>query len=90
MTGILTLPDGTAIPLSAIMLTTLKGLISGTAQLTPRDAEAVRAQARATAQLKLEDGRSAPIRVGGVRPGHSSQSQDAPVSFHFQLIEGWD
>ncbi len=90
MTGTLTLPDGIAIPLSAITLTTTKGLIAGTAQINPLDAEAVRAHARATGQLKLEDGRSAPLRVGGVRPGLHGQSQEAPDVFHFQLTEGWN
>ena len=90
MTGTLTLPDGTAIPLSAITLTTTKGLIAGTAQIDPLDGAAVRAHARATGQLKLADGRSASVRVGGTRPGLPGPSRDAPDVFHFQLPDGWD
>jgi len=90
MNGTLTMPDGTVILLTAIALQTTKGHIAGTCRITPTEGIYVRRQAREVGQLKLVDGRSAQVRLGGVRPSNPVNQQDPMDVFHFQFVEGWD
>jgi hypothetical protein len=90
MTGTLTMPDGTALLLSAVTLRTIKGNIEGTARITPAHGVYARQHARETGQLRLEDGRSATVRLGGVRPSNPVPHQEPLDVFHFQLVAGWD
>jgi len=90
MTGTLTMPDGTELLLTAITLRTIKGRIEGTGRLTATAGAYARQQARAEGQLHLADGRSARVRVGGVRPSNPVNNQEPMEVFHFQLVAGWD
>ena len=89
MNGTITMPDGTELPLSAITLSTSKGLISGTCRITPTVGAYVRQHAREEGRLKLADGRRANVRVGGARPSNPGSHQEPMDVFHFQLVEGW-
>lgn len=88
--GTITMPDGTAIRLTAVALSTTKGHIAGTAHISPTDGVYVRQHARETGHLKLADGRAAAVRLGGVRPSNPPPNQAPLDVFHFQLVEGWD
>jgi hypothetical protein len=90
MTGTITMPDGTEIPLTAIMLNTIKGQVQATGRITPASAVYTRQHAREEGQLQLADGRQARVRLGGVRPSNPVKDQDPTEVFHFQLVEGWD
>lgn len=90
MDGTLTLPDGTELLLTAITLRTIKGRIEGTCRLAPGAGLSARQHARAEGQLHLADGRSATVRVGGVRPRQPVSNQEPMDVFHFQFVAGWD
>jgi hypothetical protein len=90
MTGTITMPDGTVIPVTALMLNTIKGQIQATSRITPASGVYARQHAREEGHLKLADGRQAKVRLGGVRPSNPVPGQDPSEVFHFQLVEGWD